>query len=78
MEEFIEYALQFGHLNQQQIDLISAQAKPLELKKDDYFSEAGKIPRQVGFVVEGVIRGCSSIGYRLLTLHPTLVLRSSR
>lgn len=58
MEEFIEYALQFGHLNQQQKHLIASRASVLELRKDDYFSEAGKIPRQVGFVVEGVMRGC--------------------
>jgi hypothetical protein len=30
----------------------------LELRKEDYFSEAGKIPKQVGFVVKGVVRGC--------------------
>jgi CRP-like cAMP-binding protein len=58
MKEFIAYALQFGDLNQQQIDLIISKAQVLVLKKDDYFSEAGKVPRQVGFVVEGVIRGC--------------------
>lgn len=58
MKELIEYMLQFGHLNQQQIDLIISKATALELRKDDYFSEAGKIPRQVGFVVDGVVRGC--------------------
>lgn len=58
MEELITYILQFGNLNKQQIDLITGKAKTIELRKDEYFSEAGKIPRQVGFVVEGVIRGC--------------------
>ncbi|TWI25880.1 Crp/Fnr family transcriptional regulator [Sphingobacterium siyangense] len=58
MEEMIEYFLQFGDLNKQQIELILSKAKLLNLKKEDYFSEAQKIPKQVGFVIEGVIRGC--------------------
>lgn len=58
MEELIEYILQFGNLNKQQIDLITSKATALELHKNEYFSEAGKIPRQVGFVMEGVLRGC--------------------
>lgn len=58
MEEFIEYVFQFGSLNQQQIDLISKKATELELRKDEYFSEAGKIAQQVGFVLDGVIRVC--------------------
>lgn len=58
MKELIAYILQFGHLNQQQIDLITGKVSEIALRKDEYFSEAGKIPRQVGFVVEGVIRGC--------------------
>lgn len=58
MKEFIEYILQFGNLNQQQIDLISKKATELNLRKDEYFSEAGKIAQQVGFVLDGVIRVC--------------------
>lgn len=58
MKAFIDYILQFGNLNQQQTDLIMSKAKILELHKDDYFSEAGKIPRQVGFIFEGVVRFC--------------------
>jgi len=58
MESFIAYALQFCSLNPQQIALITSKAAILNLRKDDYFSEAGKVPRQVGFVVEGVMRGC--------------------
>ncbi len=58
MEALINYILQFGHLNQQQTDLVTAKVKVLELQKEAYFSEAGKIPRQVGFILEGVIRGC--------------------
>lgn len=58
MKELIEYILQFGNLNKQQIDLVMSKAYEVVLQKDHYFSEAGKIPRQIGFVVEGVIRGC--------------------
>jgi CRP-like cAMP-binding protein len=58
MKEFIEYVLQFGNLNQQQIDLISKKTSVLELPKDSYFSEAGKVAQQVGFVLEGVMRVC--------------------
>ena len=57
MKELIEYILQFGNLNKQQIDLVEKKTTELELQKNEYFSEAGKIPKQVGFVVEGVIRG---------------------
>ncbi|MFD2943329.1 Crp/Fnr family transcriptional regulator [Flavobacterium notoginsengisoli] len=58
MKELIEYILQFGNLNKQQIDLIISKATEMELRKDKYYSEAGKIPLQIGFIVEGVIRGC--------------------
>ncbi|MGE6357074.1 Crp/Fnr family transcriptional regulator [Flavobacterium sp. NPDC079362] len=58
MEEFIEYILQFGSLNHQQIELISKKAIVLEVKKDEYFSEAGKVAQQVGFVLDGIIRVC--------------------
>jgi len=58
MKELIEYILQFGNLNRQQINLVEKKATEIQLQKDTYFSEAGKIPTQVGFIVEGVIRGC--------------------
>jgi CRP-like cAMP-binding protein len=58
MKEFINYVLQFGNLNKQQIDFILSKAETLELHKDDYFSEAGKIPRHVGFILEGIVRFC--------------------
>ena len=56
MEEFINYLLQFGNLNKQQIDLITSKATEIELKKDEYYWEAGKTVRQVGFLTDGVIR----------------------
>lgn len=56
MEEFIAYILQFGNLNKQQIDLIKARGSEVELLKDDYYWEAGKTVRQIGFLWEGVLR----------------------
>ena len=34
MEKFIEYILQFGNLNKQQVDLIKSKATEIELRKD--------------------------------------------
>ena len=56
MEKFIEYVLQFGNLNRQQIDLIRSKSVETELRKDNYFWEAGKTVKQIGFLMEGVIR----------------------
>ncbi len=58
MKELINYLLQFGQLNQQQIDLIKSKGKEIELKKESYFSEAGKIAKQVAFINEGILRIC--------------------
>jgi CRP-like cAMP-binding protein len=58
MEELINYLLQFGQLNQEQIDLVKSKAKVIELKKDDYFSEAGKIAKHIAFVNSGILRVC--------------------
>lgn len=56
MEKFIEYILQCGNLNKQQIDLIKSKATEIELHKDDYYWEAGKIVKQIGFLIDGVLR----------------------
>ncbi|TDS12265.1 Crp/Fnr family transcriptional regulator [Sphingobacterium paludis] len=56
MEKFIEYILQFGNLNKQQIELITSKGTELKLGKDEYYWEAGKIVKQIGFLIEGVIR----------------------
>ena len=58
MEKLIEYILQFGNLNQQQIELISKNATETNLHKDNYFVEAGKTFNQVAFILEGVLRIC--------------------
>lgn len=56
MEKFIEYILQFGNLNKQQIDLITSKATETELRKDEYYWEAGKTVKQIGFLTDGVLR----------------------
>jgi len=58
MKEFIEHLLQFGNLNPQQIDFINRKAKELELTKEEYFVEAGEVFKQVGFILEGIMRVC--------------------
>ncbi|TKC07945.1 Crp/Fnr family transcriptional regulator [Pedobacter polaris] len=58
MKALIDYILRFGNLNQQQIELISSKTRVLTIPKDEYFSEAGKISREVGFIVEGIMRVC--------------------
>lgn len=58
MEALITYILQFGNLNPQQVALVKQSVVEVTLRKDEYFSEAGKIPRQVGFVLEGIFRFC--------------------
>lgn len=58
METLINYLLQFGQLNQQQIDLVESKTQLVNLKKDDYFSEASKVAKQVAFVVDGILRVC--------------------
>ena len=50
--------MQFGNLNNQQIDFINSKAIELELSKEEYFSEAGKIAKQVGFILDGITRAC--------------------
>ncbi|GAB3246864.1 Crp/Fnr family transcriptional regulator [Larkinella harenae] len=58
MEALINYLLQFSNLNQQQIDLIKSKVVFKEIRKDGYFHEAGKIPREIIFLTEGVMRVC--------------------
>lgn len=58
MEALINYLLQFGNLNKQQIDLIKSKVVFKEIKKDEYYQEAGKIPREIIFLTEGIMRVC--------------------
>lgn len=57
MEPLTTYLTQFGRLTLQEIDLIASQVSERRLAKEALFSEAGKVPRRVGFVLEGVMRG---------------------
>ena len=56
MEALITFLLCFANLNEQQIELIISKASERLLQKDDYFWEAGKIPKEIGFIAEGIIR----------------------
>jgi len=58
MEALIHYLLRFGQLNEEQIELIKSKGEVISIKKGACFSEAGKIARRVGFVMEGVLRVC--------------------
>ncbi|OQP56388.1 Crp/Fnr family transcriptional regulator [Niastella populi] len=58
MERLINYLLHFGHLNQQQIELIKSRICIKTIKKDEYYHEAGKIPREIIFLTEGIVRVC--------------------
>jgi len=57
MEEMIHFILQFGDFNEQQMAIIRSSVQERTIRKGAYFSEATKVPREVGFVVEGVMRG---------------------
>ncbi len=56
MKELIDFILTFGDLNKQQLDFIASKATRLTLPKDSYFSEAGKIPMEVAFLIDGIFR----------------------
>lgn len=56
MDILINYLLQFGQLNQQQIDLIKSKLVMRSIVKGAYYHEAGKIPREIIFLTEGIMR----------------------
>jgi CRP-like cAMP-binding protein len=58
MEQLINYLLQFGHLNQRQIELIESKVTLKTIKGNEYYHEAGKIVREVIFLTEGIMRIC--------------------
>ncbi|MBC8033194.1 MAG: Crp/Fnr family transcriptional regulator [Chitinophagaceae bacterium] len=58
MEALINYLLQYGHLNIQQINLIKSRGVLKEFRKEEYYAEAGKIPREIAFLMEGILRIC--------------------
>jgi CRP-like cAMP-binding protein len=58
MNELINNILKYHTLDQQQIDLIESKAQFKSLKKGEYFLEAGKVAKQLGFVTDGILRVC--------------------
>lgn len=58
MDLFTNYLLQFGNLNEKQIALIQSKLTRRSLQKNAYFSEAGKVARELAFIEEGVLRSC--------------------
>lgn len=56
MDTFIQYVLQFGNLNKPQIDLIKSKATEIGLRKDQFYWEAGKSVKQIGFITSGILR----------------------
>ena len=58
MDSLINHLLQYGNLNEPQIELIKSEVEVLSLEKDAYFSEAGKIANRVGFIRKGILRVC--------------------
>jgi CRP-like cAMP-binding protein len=56
MDDLISFLLQFGQLNQQQMQLIKESVFERTLKRDGFFSEAGKIPREIGYIRSGIMR----------------------
>ena len=58
MEAFVSCLLQNGRFDRQQLDSIKSRLVHLTIPRGGYFSEAGKVARQVGFTVSGVFRVC--------------------
>lgn len=58
MEDLIKYLLKFGLLDKSQCALIQSKAHFKKVEKGDYFAEAGKISKNVGYVTKGVFRVC--------------------
>jgi len=58
MKEFFDFILRYGNINEQQAEFIASKSTAIEITKDGYFSEAGKIAQRVGFITEGILRVC--------------------
>lgn len=52
------FLLQFAHFTPQQLQLIASKATPRSYPAGAYFSEAGRVAREIGFIVHGVFRVC--------------------
>ena len=58
MKELINCLSKYSTLSGQHIEWITSKAKLLSLKKGDCFLEVGRVAKQFGFVMEGVLRVC--------------------
>jgi CRP-like cAMP-binding protein len=58
MEAFVSCLLENGRFDRQQLDLIKSRLVHQTISKGGYFSEAGKVARQVGFNTSGIFRVC--------------------
>jgi CRP-like cAMP-binding protein len=58
MKELINSLLRYNALNGYDIEMIKSKAQLKIIIKGDYFLETGKIAKQLGFVIEGVLRVC--------------------
>jgi len=58
-EAIVSCLLQNGRFDLQELDTIKRRLAPLAIPKGGYFSEAGKVARQVGFVISGIFRVCT-------------------
>lgn len=57
-ESLINYLLQFGSLNKQQIELISSSLIVKTYRIGDFFLRAGQTSKEIGFITNGVFRVC--------------------
>ncbi len=57
-ESMINYLLQFGPLNKQQIELIISGLCFKTYKTGEYFLRAGQTSREIGFITNGIFRVC--------------------
>ena len=53
-----DFLLQFNHFTPQQLALIASKATEKPYAAGAYFSEAGWVAREIGFVLEGIFRVC--------------------
>ncbi|MFA0965019.1 Crp/Fnr family transcriptional regulator [Roseivirga sp. BDSF3-8] len=58
MDELIHFLLEFSNLNTRQLELVRRQVYTKKLRKDEYFSEAGKVSKEIAFVKQGILRLC--------------------
>jgi CRP-like cAMP-binding protein len=58
MEALVNYLLRFGNLNRHQLELIESKLVFKTIKSDQYYQVAGKIPREIIFLLKGIMRVC--------------------